>query len=117
MGINIGDPVLEVFSANNTEGIVGEISQMKLTNDLQMLLIILDRHTERSYKEIKRYINSEVGIPSQVVKCENLSKNLSYFTNVLNQMIIKMGKRLFSISFDQNLYKVVRRLFLFYNFY
>lgn len=110
MGINIGDPSMDAFNSNNTEGIVNEISRLGLNGNLQIVLIILDRFTEKSYKEIKKYINCEIGIPSQVVKCENLSKNLSYFTNVLNQMIIKMGKRLFTIQFNPELSKIVRKI-------
>ena len=117
MGINIGDPLVDTFQANSTEGIIGELSHMKLNNDLRIILIILDNSSERSYREIKRYINTEVGTPSQVVKCEKLNSNLSYFTNVLNQMIIKMGSRLFSIDFNKNLKnKVIKNLKYFHNF-
>jgi hypothetical protein len=111
MGINIGDPSLDAFNSNNAEGIINEISRFNLNENLQIVLIILDRFTEKCYKPIKQFINCEIGIPSQVVKCENLSKNLSYFTNVLNQMVIKMGKRLFTIEFNKELTKIVRKLF------
>lgn len=117
MGINIGDPSLDAFSANNTEGILNEISRLNLNENMQIVLIILDRFTEKSYKDIKKFINCEIGIPSQVVKCENLSKNLSYFTNVLNQMVIKMGKRLFTLSFNNELSKIVRKIKFFKKFF
>jgi hypothetical protein len=97
MGIRVDEPSIEVFHSNE---IAEEISRMNFNRNVQLLLIILDRRSEKSYKDIKNFINSKLGIPSQVVKCENLNKNLSYFSNVLNQMVIKMGKRLFTISFD-----------------
>jgi hypothetical protein len=124
MGINIGDPSIECFSANNAEGIINEISRFNLNDNLKIIFIILDRFTEKCYKPIKKFINCEIGIPSQVVRCENLSKNLSYFTNVLNQMIIKMGKRLFTIEFNRELSKIVRKILnnlnnflLFFNYF
>lgn len=114
LGINIGNPIVETFQGNSTQGIIGEFSHMRLNNDLRIILIILDKYSEKSYKEIKRYINCEVGTPSQVVRCENLTKNLSYFTNVLTQMIIKMGSRLFSIEFHQNIKKIVKNNIYFF---
>ena len=114
MGINIGEPSIKTFSSNK---IVDEISEMNLNPKLQIIMVILDRFTEKCYKDIKKFINSKLGIPSQVVKCENLSKNLSYFTNVLNQMVIKMGKRLFSINFENKLKSEVRNLYIFLYFF
>lgn len=114
MGINVGDPAMEAFNGNNAKDIVNDIARMNIGKNkgqFQIIFIILDRFTEKCYKDIKKYINEELGIPSQVVKCENLSKNLSYFTNVLNQMIIKMGKRLFTINFASELSKIVRKIF------
>jgi hypothetical protein len=114
MAVEIGEPIIEVFNANSSEGIIGELSHMKLNNDLRILLIVLDRNSEKSYKEIKKYINNEVGTPSQVVRLEKLNSNLSYYTNVLAQMIIKMGNRLFSIEFDKNLeLKVINFIYIY----
>lgn len=111
MGIEIGNPSMDAFSGRNSNDIINCIAQ-KLNDKFQIVLIILDRSTERFYKDIKKFINCEIGIPSQVVKSENFSKNLSYFTNVLNQMIIKMGKRLFTIDFNRELRSVVRYFYI-----
>jgi len=107
MGISLERPEIEKVSARSAEGVIGELRNMKLNNDLKMIVIILNRSSESHYKQIKYYLNTEVGTPSQVVKMENLSKNLSYFTNVLCQIMVKMGGRLFKINFMRNLYNEV----------
>lgn len=107
MGISLERPEIERVSARSAEGFINEMKNMKLNNELRIVVIILNRFSESHYKQIKYYLNTEVGTPSQVVKAENLSKNLSYFTNVLCQMIVKMGGRLFKINFNDQLYKKV----------
>ena len=113
LGIIVGDPIIETFQSQSKEGIISELSHFKLNNDLRMLLVILDRSLEKLYKDIKRYIYTEVGTPSQIIKVENLSKNLSYYTNVLTQMVSKMGSRLYSIDFHDNLKKLVIKKLIF----
>lgn len=108
MGISIERPQIERVSARSVEGFINEMKNMKLNGELKILVIILNRFSESHYKQIKYYLNTEVGTPSQVVKMENLSKNLSYFTNVLCQMMVKMGGRLFKINFMNNLYAQVK---------
>jgi hypothetical protein len=111
MGISIERPQIERVTSRSAEGVINEMRNMKLNGELKIVVIILNRFSETHYKQIKYYLNTEVGTPSQVVKMENLSKNLSYFTNVLCQMIVKMGGRLFQINFMKNLYSLVNKIF------
>ena len=50
------------FSSNNADEIINEISRFNLNENLQIVLVILDRFTEKCYKPIKDFINCEIGI-------------------------------------------------------
>ena len=63
-----------------------------------MIVIILDRNEKKYYNQIKNKLMTKFGIPSQVVVKQNLMKNLSYFTNVLLQMNVKLQGELFHIN-------------------
>jgi len=76
------------------------MKQMDLKN-AKVILVVLDRNTKHIYKTIKRFIYCELGIPVQVVLKENSSKNLSYYGNVLNQIIAKMGGQLYNVPLDK----------------
>jgi len=117
MGVTVERPIIETVSARSAEGVVNDLKNLKLNNELKILVILLNRQSESHYGQIKNYLNSEVGTPSQVVKIENLSRNLSYFTNVLLQMIVKMGGKLFKINFSDNLYKYVTNKVFLFKFY
>lgn len=107
IGVRVEKPEIERVNSRNADGFVNEMRNMHLNSHLKIILIILDKFSENNYKKIKTYLNTEVGTPSQVVKAENLSKNLSYFTNVLVQMVVKMGGILFKINMTNNLYTSV----------
>ena len=103
--------MVEVISSRSAEGFISEMENMNLNSELKLILIILDRFSDSYYKNIKKYLITKVGTPSQVMKVENLSKNLSYFTNLLVQMIVKMDGQLFKIKFIDNLYTLVKSFF------
>jgi len=112
MGVSVERPEIETVSSRSADGFISEMRKMRLNTNLKIIVIILNKFSESHYKSIKNYLNTEVGTPSQVVKAENLSKNLSYFTNVLCQMIVKMGGKLFKINFMKNLYQEVKLSFI-----
>jgi aubergine-like protein len=99
MGVNVETPsrVKEHRGRNSNEWI-DELKNMDFNHGLRIILVVLDRSTKSFYSSIKRFLYAEVGIPTQVVLKENCSKNLSYFSNVLNQMIVKMGGILYKIA-------------------
>ncbi len=82
-----------------------EIDKIRNLKDYSIIVIILSRNEKQFYKYIKNKVMSQYGIPSQVVLRENFSKNLSYFTNVLNQMNNKVGGELFKI---ENLHRAIK---------
>jgi aubergine-like protein len=104
MGIRIEKPQrCNLIQARNIEEWTDRIRELSFPNNIKIVLVILDRNTKHIYTIIKQHLYSAIGIPVQVVLKENLSKNLSYFSNVLNQMVVKMGGKLYSIDLDKKL--------------
>ncbi len=104
MGVIVERPIIEKITSRSVEGVINEMRNMRLNNELKIIVVLLSNFSQSHYNQIKTYLNTEVGTPSQVVKIENLSKNLSYFSNILMQIMVKMGGRLFKINFMKNLY-------------
>jgi aubergine len=115
MGVKVESPKIRDHRARNPEEWIEELKNMDFNHGLRIVLIILDRSTKSFYSSIKRFLYSEVGIPVQVVLKENCSKNLSYFSNVINQMIVKMGGMLYKIPLHPMLSKIVNT-YLYYFF-
>lgn len=110
LGVRVDNPKFFAHDGRNRDDWVDHIKSLNFQSnrEIKILLIVLDRFTQDYYGEIKRHLNSELGILSQVVKLENLSKNLSFFSNVLNQMVVKMGGVLYNIHLDEKLTNTVK---------
>lgn len=108
LGVNVEEPNVVPVDGRNASNWIDffKDSRERLSN-LKIAMVILDRYTKSFYRDIKRYIYCNVGIPVQNVLKENSVKNLSYYSNVLCQMIAKMGGRPYSINIDENLHKNV----------
>ena len=64
---------------------------------------MLDDKTKHFYSSIKKYLYEQIGIPSQMIHIKNKNQNLSYYSNVLNQMVVKAGGELYNITIHQNI--------------
>ena len=117
MGVTVENPRVHDIRARNEEEWVEYLSSMDFNDDLKIIMVILDRGSKNYYASIKKFIYSEIGMPVQVVLKENSSKNLSYFSNVLNQMVVKMGGKLYKIPLDNKLATTVKYLNLFLGLY
>jgi hypothetical protein len=105
LGITVEDPKIIEHRCRREEDFLEEIDKIRNLKDYSIIVIILSRNEKQFYKYIKNKVMSQYGIPSQVVLRENFSKNLSYFTNVLNQMNNKVGGELFKI---ENLHRAIK---------
>jgi hypothetical protein len=103
LGITVDHPI-QYFSANmrNVDDWIEHLEKTDLIKgvsqgQLKLIIVILDRNSKHIYKDIKNYVYTKVGAPIQVMLKENASKNLSYYSNVLNQIVVKMGGQLHNI--------------------
>ena len=98
VGIILEDPKKISHKCRREDDFLEELDYINNLLNYKIIVIILNRNEKTFYKEIKNKIMTKFGIASQVVLKENLSKNLSYFTNVLLQMNYKLGCELYHIS-------------------
>jgi hypothetical protein len=102
MGVKVGEPVFLEKNLRNQEDWIEFIRSLDLPEKitkfgLRVGVIILDRNSKHYYPAIKNLICTSIGLPTQVMLKENSTKNLSYYSGVLNQIQVKIGGRLFSI--------------------
>jgi hypothetical protein len=95
----IDTPKIKRISAHKEDDFICELKlyEDELRNK-QIVLIILDKYSVSYYAQIKNYLNTKLGIASQCMRVENKSKNLSYYSNVVNQMVVKIKGELYNIE-------------------
>jgi len=98
MGVTVENPRVHDIRARNEEEWLDYPKSMDFNHGLKIVMIILDKASKNYYSKIKQFIYSDIGLPVQVVLKENSSKNLSYFPNLLNQMVVKIGGILYKIQ-------------------
>ena len=99
LGVIIDTPKFKGISAHKEEDFISELKSYE--NELknkQIVLIILDKYSASYYAQIKNYLNTKLGVASQCMRVENKSKNLSYYSNVVNQMVVKIKGELYNIE-------------------
>ena len=105
LGVHIEEPKIEGFDAKYSEDFIEELKHLDLNSGKQIVLCVLDDKSKNFYSSIKKYLYEQIGIPSQVIHCKNKTQNLSYYSNVLNQMVVKAKGELYNIVIHQNLQK------------
>ena len=105
-GITFKFPELIKLNSSNNEDLLYELRNMKLSPDKKIVIVVLDRNTKNLYPLIKDYLYSERGISSQfMLHDENPNRggkkkqNMSYYSAVLNQMVVKSEGELFRLNF------------------
>jgi aubergine-like protein len=105
-GITFKFPELIKLNNTNKEDLLYELKEMKLDSDKKIVIVILDRNSKNLYPFIKDYLYSERGITSQfMLHDENPNRggkkkqNMSYYSGVLNQMVVKARGELFRLHF------------------
>ena len=106
-GVSFKLPMLLKLNNNkNNSEILNELRSLNIDNKKKIVIVILDRGTKNLYPLIKDYLYTEKGIISQfMLHDENPNKggkkkqNMSYYSAVLNQMVVKSNGELFRLHF------------------
>ena len=104
LGINIEKPDMKCFDARNSSQFIEQLREIHFNGDKKIALICLTNHTSNYYPSIKKYLYEQVGIPSQIMNLDkSRNQKLSYFSNVLNQMNVKVRGELYHININNEL--------------
>jgi hypothetical protein len=94
---------IEKYSLGNNRNkdfIMDFIKHIPNIKDYRLVIVILCNRTHDQYKYIKKFLNSELGLPSQVVRSDRFNKGLSYFSKVILQINAKLGGESYNIYFN-----------------
>ncbi|MCQ2817281.1 MAG: hypothetical protein MJ252_08460 [archaeon] len=101
LGVRIEEP--EIRSLGGKFNSVDKFMELLRKEDFtgkKLVFFVFSRRNKNLYGEAKKYLICDLGIPSQVVCNDNKGQNMSYYSNVLNQMVVKCGGQLFKIDMD-----------------
>ena len=110
-GLEFNLPKLHVLETTNKNELTQELEKIDFNNGKKMAIIVLDHNTKNLYSIIKDYIYSQGGVASQCMLHDeniNFTKSkfgMSYYSTVLNQMVVKAEGELFEIKFCDELLK------------
>lgn len=103
LGINIEEPQIVAFNVRRASDFVEELRQQDLNHGKKLALVVLSRYTKHYYPDLKKFFYGEPGLPCQMVHTDKKGQNLSYYSNVLAQMVVKARGELHSINLDNKL--------------
>ena len=106
-GIKFDFPQLQKISQNkiNKSELLTELQKIDYNHGKIMIIVVLDKRTKHLYPLIKDFIFSQTGLASQfMLHDENQrgakkKQSLSYYSGVLNQMVVKANGELFKVEF------------------
>ncbi len=114
-GVKFDYPQLHKININsmsiNKSQIINELQKIDYNHGKKMILVVLDKKTKNLYPFIKDYIYTQTGLASQfMLHDENQrggkkKQSLSYYSGVLNQMVVKADGELFKIKFSEEIDK------------
>ena len=110
-GLEFSLPKLFVLENTKKNELTQELEKIDFNNGKKMAIIVLDHATRTLYPIIKDYIYSQGGVASQCMLHDEKIKigrnkfSMSYYSAVLNQMVVKAQGELFEIKFCEELYK------------
>ena len=109
LGVNFNLPKLEKIFNKYEESLLNDLSKINYNSGKKIAIIVLDRNTKHLYPIIKNYLYTQGGITSQCMlhdenpKGGRKKQNLSYYSAVLNQMVVKVKGELFRINFTEKI--------------
>ena len=113
-GINFELPQLQrinnINNMNKTE-LIHELQKIDYNHGKKMIIVVLDKKTKNLYSTIKDFIYSQTGLASQFMlhdegqRGAKKKQSLSYYSGVLNQMVVKSNGELFKIKFSEEIDK------------
>ena len=102
--------LFKINNHSNNADLINELRSLKIDKNKIIVIVVLDRNTKNLYPVIKDYLYTEKGITSQfMLHDENPNKggkkkqNMSYYSAVLNQMVVKSHGELFRIRFCEKI--------------
>ena len=110
-GLQFSLPELHILEHTKKNEIISDLEKINFNNGKKMVIIVLDQNTRNLYPIIKDYIYSQAGVASQcMLHDEQVKQNvnkfsMSYYSAVLNQMVVKAQGELFEIKFCDKLTK------------
>ena len=110
-GLQFSLPELHIIEHTKKNEIIPDLEKINFNSGKKMAMIVLDQNTRNLYPTIKDYIYSQAGIASQCMLHDeqarpNINKfSMSYYSAVLNQMVVKAQGELFEIKFCDKLSK------------
>ena len=110
-GLEFSLPKLYILENTTKNELIQELEKIDFNNGKKMAMIVLDDNTRNLYPIIKDYIYSQAGVASQCMLHDektrpNINKfTMSYYSSILNQMVVKAQGELFEIKFCEKLSK------------
>ena len=111
LGVEFSRPKLERISNERHKDLVDELKKINYNDGKIIAIVVLDKFTKNLYPHIKDYLYTQGGITSQfMLHDENprggrKKQNLSYYSAVLNQMVVKSHGELFRMDFSEKITK------------
>jgi len=99
----------KIYSDRKTEDLLIELKKINYNEGKTIAIVVLDKFRKNLYPFIKDFLYTQAGITSQfMLHDENprggkKKQNLSYYSAVLNQMVVKEQGELFKINFSEKL--------------
>lgn len=110
-GLQFSLPELHAIEDTNKNELIPRLEKIDFNNGKKMAIIVLDHQTRNLYPIIKDYIYTQSGVASQCmlhdekIKVGKSKFTMSYYSGVLNQMVVKAEGELFEIKFCEELSK------------
>ena len=109
LGVQFKFPKLEKIHNKREEELLNDLRKINYNDGKQIAIVVLDRTTKNLYPTIKNFLYTQGGLTSQfMLHDENprggkKKQNLSYYSAVLNQMVVKVKGELFRIKFTDKI--------------
>ena len=109
LGVQFNLPKLEKIYNIREEGLLNDLRKINYNDGKQIAIVVLDSSTKNLYPIIKNFLYTQGGLTSQFMLHDENKKggrkkqNLSYYSAVLNQMVVKVKGELFRIRFTDKI--------------
>ena len=110
LGVKFDFPQLEKINSNKKgDDLLNELKKINYNDGKIIAIVVLDKYTKGLYPFIKDFLYTQSGLTSQFMlhdenpKGGKKKQNLSYYSAVLNQMVVKAKGELFRINFPEKI--------------
>ena len=112
LGVKFELPKLEKIYNKHEGQLLDDLRKINYNDGKEIAIVVLDRFTKNLYPTIKDYLYTQGGLTSQFMlhdenpKGGRKKQNMSYYSAVLNQMVVKSKGELFRINFTEKISKM-----------